>query len=97
MLSSVPGNCHNRLGLHKCAFLKLNGACTKIKNLMDVMCRGVCYCEQSKILKYWSDYSSMQALSQGLYYAHTTRFCVVKENIKPEVLKVQTRLAMSVH
>eukprot|EP00112_Aurelia_sp_Birch-Aquarium-sp1_P008272 Seg1907.5 transcript_id=Seg1907.5/GoldUCD/mRNA.D3Y31 product="hypothetical protein" protein_id=Seg1907.5/GoldUCD/D3Y31 len=43
-----PRNCHNRLGLHKYAFLKLNGACTKIKNLMDVMCRGVCYCEKSK-------------------------------------------------
>ena len=30
-----------------------------------------------------------------LYYAHTNRFCfvVVQENIKPEVLKVQTELA----
>ena len=32
-----------------------------------------------------------------LYYAHTNRFCVVQENIKPEVLKVQTELARSVH
>lgn len=31
------------------------------------------------------------------HYAHTNRFCVVKENIKPEVLKVQTQLARSVH
>ena len=29
-------------------------------------------------------------------YAHTYRFCVVQENIKPEVLEVQTELAMSV-
>ena len=31
------------------------------------------------------------------YYAHTNRFCVVQENIKPEILKVQTELARSVH
>ena len=31
------------------------------------------------------------------YYAHTNRFCVVQENIKSEVLKVQTELARSVH
>ena len=31
------------------------------------------------------------------FYAHTNRFCVVQENIKPEVLKVQTELARSVH
>ena len=31
------------------------------------------------------------------YYAHTNRFCVVQENIKPEVLKVLTELARSVH
>ena len=31
------------------------------------------------------------------YYAHTNRFCVVQENIKPEVLEVQTELARSVH
>ena len=31
------------------------------------------------------------------YHAHTNRFCVVQENIKPEVLKVQTELARSVH
>ena len=30
-------------------------------------------------------------------HAHTNRFCVVQENIKPEVLKVQTELARSVH
>ena len=30
-------------------------------------------------------------------YAHTNWFCVVQENIKPEVLKVQTELARSVH
>ena len=29
----------------------------------------------------------------GLYYAHTNRFFVVQENIKPEVLEVQTELA----
>ena len=29
--------------------------------------------------------------------AHTNRFCVVQENIKPEVLKVQTELARSVN
>ena len=28
-----------------------------------------------------------------VYYAHTNRLCVVLENIKPEVLKVQTELA----
>ena len=33
----------------------------------------------------------------GLINAHTNRFCVVQENIKPEVLKVQTELARSVH
>ena len=32
-----------------------------------------------------------------LYYAHTNRFCVVQENIKPEILKVHTELARSVH
>ena len=31
------------------------------------------------------------------FYAHTNRFCVVQVNIKPEVLKVQTELARSVH
>ena len=31
------------------------------------------------------------------YYAHTNRFYVVQENIKPEVLEVQTELARSVH
>ena len=31
------------------------------------------------------------------FYAHTNRICVVQENIKPEVLKVQTELARSVH
>ena len=30
-------------------------------------------------------------------YAHTNWFCVVQENIKPEVLKVQTELASYVH
>ena len=30
-------------------------------------------------------------------YAHTSRFCVLQENIKPEVLKVQTVLARSMH
>ena len=30
-------------------------------------------------------------------YAHTNRFCVVQENIKPEVLTVQAELARSVH
>ena len=31
-------------------------------------------------------------------YAHTTnRFCVVQENIKPDVLKVRTELARSMH
>ena len=29
--------------------------------------------------------------------AHTNRFCVAQENIKPEVLEVQTELARSVH
>ena len=32
-----------------------------------------------------------------MYYAHTNRFCVVQENIKPEVLEVQAELARSVH
>ena len=31
------------------------------------------------------------------YYAHTNRFCVVQENIKSKVFKVQTELARSVH
>ena len=31
------------------------------------------------------------------FYAHANRFCVVQENIKPEVLKVQTELARTVH
>ena len=30
------------------------------------------------------------------YYAHDNRFCVVRENIKPKVLKVQTELGRSV-
>ena len=34
---------------------------------------------------------------QNVEYAHTNWFCVVKENIKPEVLKVQTKLARSLH
>ena len=33
----------------------------------------------------------------GLPNAHTNRFCVVQEDIKPEVLKVPTELARSVH
>ena len=36
-------------------------------------------------------------LYAGFYYAHTNRFCVVQENIKPEVLEVQTELARFVH
>ena len=39
-------------------------------------------------------------LAKGVFelsYAHTNRFCVVQENIKPEVLEVQTELARSVH
>ena len=32
-----------------------------------------------------------------LCYAHTNRFCIVQENIKTEVLKVQTELARSIH
>ena len=31
------------------------------------------------------------------YYAHTNRFCVVQENIKPEVLEIQTELARFLH
>ena len=31
------------------------------------------------------------------FYAHTNRFYVVQEGTKPEVLKVQTELARSVH
>ena len=31
------------------------------------------------------------------YYAHINRFSVVQENIKPEVLEVQTEFARSVH
>ena len=31
------------------------------------------------------------------YFAHTNRFCVVQENIKPGVFTVQTELARSVH
>ena len=36
-------------------------------------------------------------LSEHSYHAHTNRFYVLQENIKPEVLKVQTELARSVH
>ena len=36
-------------------------------------------------------------MQENQYYAHTNRFCVVQENIKPEVFKVQTELARSVH
>ena len=32
-----------------------------------------------------------------LYCAHTNGFCVLHENMKPDVLKVQTELARSVH
>ena len=38
-----------------------------------------------------------QQTLQLLYYAHPNRFCVVQENVKPEVLKVQTELWRSVH
>ena len=38
-----------------------------------------------------------QALVRGVYHAHTNRFCVVQENMKPDVLEVQTELARSVH
>jgi len=40
-----PRNCHNRFGLHKCHFLKANGACHKHEDLMQVMCKGVCNCD----------------------------------------------------
>ena len=36
--------------------------------------------------------------NNSMYYAHTNRFCVVQENVKPEVLKYRpTSLARSVH
>ena len=38
-----------------------------------------------------------QKMFPNMYYAHTNRFCVVQENIKPKVLRVQTELARSVH
>ena len=31
------------------------------------------------------------------YSTHTNRVCVVQENVKPDVLKLQTELAWSVH
>ena len=31
------------------------------------------------------------------FYTHTNLFCVVQKSIKPEVFKVQTELARSVH
>ena len=43
----------------------------------------------------YHDYSFLYILIK--YYSRTNRFCVVQENIKPEVLEVQTELARSVH
>ena len=42
-------------------------------------------------------YQINQRYSKVEYYPHTNRFCVVQENIKPEVLEVQTEFARSVH
>ena len=42
------------------------------------------------------NYASIRMKYQP-YYAHTNRFCVVQENIKPEILRVQIELARSVH
>ena len=40
---------------------------------------------------------SHRSINGVLYYVHTNRFCVVQENIKPEVLKVQTKLARALY
>ena len=46
----------------------------------------------------WGSKSEIMSHLTGLsYYAHTNWFCVVQENIRPELLKVQTELVRSVH
>ena len=47
---------------------------------------------QTYRIKHVYEYRSIQILS----YAHTNRFCVVQENIKPEVLKGQTEVGLCI-
>ena len=51
----------------------------------------------STCFKYSCHYLAFFNYFRGKYNVHTNQFGVVQENVKPEVLKVQTELARSVH
>ena len=56
---------------------------------------GLIYHGTSSLFRYFAIFNQTPSnfLWNTLYYAHTNRFCVVQENVKPEVLNVQTDLA----